>query len=183
MQDNTLSPAKYEQDADRVRSDLNSTWAQLRTNLTPSNLMDEISQESGLHDVTPAAVFDFGARRHPVPTALIGLGIGLLAFALARSRSGGGHGGEGSVRHAAGALARSAKDVFRDRAEAKRQALMSAASSHIQSGATQLSDAIEHGVDDLIGAIPATPAARPLIESALQMALLMALESLLPKPR
>ena len=60
---------------------------------------------------------------------------------------------------------------------------MSAASSHIQAGATQLSEAIENGLDDLVGAIPATPATRPLIESAIQMALLMALESLLPKPQ
>ena len=183
MQDHVLSPDAYEQDADRIRGDLGSTWAQLRANLTPSSLVDEIAQESGLRDVTPAGVFDFGARRHPVPTALIGLGIGLLAFALARSRSGDGLDARGSVRNAAGALARSAKDVFRDRAEAKRQALMSAANSHIRAGAAQLSDALENGVDDLIGAIPATPAARPLIESAIQMALLMALESLLPKPR
>jgi hypothetical protein len=183
VQDHALKPVEYEQEADRTRAELRSTWAQLRANLAPSNLADEIAQESGLRGVTPAAVFDFGARRHPVPTALIGLGIGLLAFALARSRSGDGLVARGSVRHAAGVLARSAKDVFRDRAEAKRQALMSAASSHIQAGAAQLSDAIENGVDDLIGAIPATPAARPLIESAIQMALLMALESLLPKPR
>ncbi len=183
MQDHALKPVEYEQEADRARADLRSTWAQLRANLTPSNLADEIAEESGLRDITPAAVFDFGARRHPVPTALIGLGIGLLAFALARSRSGDGLNARGSVRNAAGALARSAKDVFRDRAEAKRQALMSAASSHIRTGAAQLSDALENGVDDLIGAIPATPATRPLIESAIQMALLMALESLLPKPR
>ena len=181
MQDNAISPAEYEEDADRIRDDLSSTWAQLKANLTPSNLADEIAQESGLRDITPAAVFDFGARRHPVPTALIGLGVGLLAFALARSRSGHRFDGRGSVRDAAGALARSAKDVFRDRAEAKRQALLSAASSHIRTGATQLSDVIENGLDDLIGAIPAPPAARPLIESAIQMALLMALESLLPK--
>ena len=85
------------------------------------------------------------------------------------------------MRSTAGALARSATDVFRDRAEAKRQALVGAASSQIKVGATQLSNAIENGVDDLIGRIPATPAARPLIESAIQMALLMAFEALLPK--
>lgn len=176
-----LKAVEYEQEADRTRADIRSTLAQLRANLTPSHLADEIAQESGLRDVTPAAVFDFGARRHPVPTALIGLGVGLLAFALARSRSGDRFDRRGSVRNAAGALARSAKDVFRDRAEAKRQALMSAASSHIRAGATQLSDVIENGLDDLVGAIPATPAARPLIELAIQMALLMVLESLLPK--
>jgi hypothetical protein len=182
LQDHALKPVEYEQEADRTRAELRSTWAQLRENLTPSNLAEEIAQESGLRDITPAAVFDFGARRHPVPTALIGLGIGLFAFALARrSRSGDRFDGRGSVRNAAGALARSAKDVFRDRAEAKRQALMSAASTHVRAGATQLSEAIENGLDDLVGAIPATPAARPLIESAIQMALLMALESLLPK--
>ena len=60
---------------------------------------------------------------------------------------------------------------------------MRAASSQIQAGATQLSDAIENGVDDLIGNIPATPAARPLIQSAIQLALLMAVETLLAKRR
>jgi hypothetical protein len=183
MQQNALSPDEYEEDADRARAELRSTWAQLRTNLVPGNLYDEIAQESGLRGVTPAAVFDFGARRHPVPTALVGLGIGLLAFSFARSRSGDGHDAQGSLRSAARSLARSAADVFRDRAEAKRQAVMRAASSQIQAGATQLSDVIENGVDDLIGNIPATPAARPLIQSAIQLALLMAVETLLAKRR
>jgi len=183
MPEHAPSPDDYEEDADRVRAQLSSTWAQLRTNLVPSNLVDEIAQQSGLREVTPATLFDYGARRHPVPTMLFGLGIGLLAFSLARSRSRNGHDAQRSVRDAAGALARSASDVFRDRAEAKRRALVSMASSHIQAGATQLSNAIENGVDDLIGNIPAAPAARPLIESAIQMALFMAVEALLPQGR
>ena len=183
MQEHALSPDEYEEDANRIRARLSSTWGQLRTNVVPSNLVDEIAQASGLREMTPAAAFDFGARRHPVPTALIGFGLGLLAFSFARSRPGNGNEAQGSLRNTAGALARSATDVFRDRAEAKRQALVSVASSHIKVGATLLSNAIENGVDDFIGKIPATPAARPLIESAIQMALLVALESLLPKPR
>jgi hypothetical protein len=183
LQEHSLSPDEYEEDANRTRAELSSTWAQLRTNLVPSNLVDEVAHGSGVRGITPAAAFDFGARRHPVPTALIGLGIGLLAFSFARSRPGDGRGAQGSLRNTAGALARSATDVFRDRAEAKRRALVSVASANIKVGATQLSNAIEDGVDDLIGKIPATPAARPLIESAIQMVLLVALEALLPKPR
>lgn len=181
MQEHAISPDDYAEDANRARVQLRSTWAQLRTNLDPSNLVDEIAQRSGLREVTPATLFDYGARRHPVPTVLIGLGAGLLAFSFARSRSGNGRDGQGSLRSTAGALARSATDVFRDRAEAKRQALVGVASSQIKVGATQLSNAIENGVDDLIGRIPVTPAARPLIESAIQMALLVTFEALLPK--
>ena len=70
MLEHAPSPDDYEEDADRVRAQLSSTWAQLRTNLVPSNLVDEIAQESGLREVTPATLFNYGARRHPVPTAL-----------------------------------------------------------------------------------------------------------------
>ena len=180
MQEHALSPDQYERDANRIRARLSSTWAQLGANLAPSNLATEIARASGVHEITPAGVFDFGARRRPVPTAVIGLGLGLLAFSLARTKSSNGHEAHGSLRKTAEALGRSATDVFRDRAEAKRQALISVASSQIRAGATQLSDAIEKGVDDVIGEIPATPGVRPFIQSAIQMALLAALEALLP---
>jgi hypothetical protein len=183
--DRTLSPSECEEDANRVRARLGSTIAQLRTNLAPANLVDELARGSGLRDVSPGSALDFAARRHPIPTALIGLGIGLWAYSLARSKST--HGGEAPARRplrsTGESLARSATNVFRDRAEAKRQQFVAVASSHVKAGATQLSDVIEKSIDDLIGKIPATPATRPLIESAIQMALLAMFEALLPKLR
>jgi hypothetical protein len=41
---------------------------------------------------------------------------------------------------------------------------------------------IEKGVDDFVGKVAATSAVRPLVESVIQMALLAAVEALLPKP-
>lgn len=177
------SVSECEEDANRIMARLRATIAQLRTNLAPSGLVDELAQNSGLRDVSPAMAFDFAARRHPIPTALIGLGIGLWVYSLARSKSS--HGGDistrGSIRSTAGSLARSATNVFRDRAEAKRQAFVSLASSQIKAGATQLSDAIEESVDNVIKELPAARAARPLIASAIQMALFAAVDALLPK--
>jgi hypothetical protein len=151
--DTTLSPRECEEDANRIRARLSSTIAQLRINLAPANLVDELVRGSGLPDASPASVLNFAARRHPIPTALIGVGIGLWAYSLARPKST--HGGEAGARGFFGStgesLARSATNVFRDRAEAKRQEFVAVASSHIKAGATQLSDVIEKSVDDLIG--------------------------------
>jgi hypothetical protein len=183
LADSTLTPAEYEEDANRIRSRLAATISQLRTNLTPSNLMDEAARGSGLRDATPAGVIDYGARRHPVPTALVGLGIGLVAFSLVRSSFAGGNSAKGFVRQTAGSLARSAGNVFHERAESRRRAFVGAANLHVKAGASQLSDMIEKSVDDFIGKAPATLALRPLVESAIQMALLAAVEALLPKAK
>jgi hypothetical protein len=181
MREPALSPDEYEEDANRIRARLGATLAQLRTNLVPSNLIDEVARESGVREMSLAGAFDFSVRRHPLPTALIGLGIGLWAIALSRSSDA--HKGKSSLRETVRSIARSATGVFRERAEAKRLAFASVASSHIQAGATQLSDAVEKSVHDLIGGTPGTPATRPLIESAVQMALFAALEGLLSRSR
>jgi hypothetical protein len=181
--DTTFTPAEYEEDANRIRTRLGATISQLRVNLHPANLIDEAARGSGFRDATPAGVFDYGVRRHPIPTALVGLGVGLFAFSLLRSRSAGGAGAKGFVSDAAGSLARSATNVFRERADSRRRAFVGAANAHIKAGASQLSDMIENSVDAFIGKIPATPAARPLVESAIQVALLAAVEALLPKAK
>lgn len=179
MLDQSLSASKYEEDANRIRARLRVTIDQLRTNLAPSSLADELARGCGMRDVSPASAFDFAARRHPIPTALIGIGIGLWAYSLARSRSI----DRGSIRNTAGTLARSATNVVRDRAEAKRLAFVTLAESHIRAGATQLSDAFEKGVDVLIGELPAAPTVRPFIVSAIQMALFTTFDALLSKRR
>ena len=179
MRDQSLSASKYEEDANRIRARLGATISQLRTNLEPSCLAEELARGCGMRDVSPASAFDFAARRHPIPTALIGIGIGLWAYSLARSRST----DRGSIRNTAATLARSAANVVRDRAEAKRQAFVTLADSHIRAGATQLSDAFEKSVEDLIGEFPAAPTARPFIVSAIQMALFATFDALMSKRR
>jgi hypothetical protein len=180
LEGTTLTPAKYEDEANRIRDRMGATLSQLRTNLRPSNLLDEAARGIGLRDATPASVFGFGVKRHPVPTVLIGLGVGLLAFAVVRNNSSAGA-AKGFVGENAASLARSATNVFRERAETRRRDLMSAADAHIKAGASQLTDMIEKGVDDFLGRLPVATAARPVMESAIQMALLAAVESLLPK--
>ena len=179
MLDQSLSASEYEEDANRIRARLGATIDQLRTNLAPSNLFDEVARGSGLRDVSPASALDFAACRHPIPTALIGIGIGLWAYSLARSEST----DRGSIRDTAGTLARPAANVVRERAEAKRQMFVTLADSQIRAGASQLGDAIEKRVDDLIGELPAAPTVRPFIVSAIQMALFATFEGLLSKRR
>ena len=184
MLDQSLSASEYEEDANRISARLGATIDQLRTNLAPSSLADALARRSGLRDVSPASAFDFAARRHPVPTALVGIGIGLWAYSLARSRSThrGEPGAQRSLRDAAGSLARSATGVLRDRAAAKRQAFVTLANAHVRAAAAQLSDAIENNVDDLVGEIPAAPTARAFMASAIQMALFATFDALLSKP-
>ena len=174
----------YEEDADRAGARLGRTIVRLKSNLAPSNLADQIARGSGFRDASAASAVDFATKRYPIPTLLVALGVGVWAYSKARSRSSRwGAGDTSSVRATVDTLTRSATNVFRQRAGAKREEFVVAASSHIAAGASQLSDTIENRVDDLIHNIPASPAMRRVIESAVQMALLSALEALAPKPR
>ena len=178
------SALEYEEDADRARVRLGGTIVRLKSNLAPSNLADQIARGSGFRDASAASAIDFATKRYPIPTLLIALGVSVWAYSTARSRSSRwGAGNASSMRDTVDTLTRSATNVFRQRAGAKREEFVVAESSHIAAGASQLSDTIENGVDDLIHKIPASPAMRRVIESAVQMALLSALEALAPKSR
>jgi hypothetical protein len=103
---NRTSPDKLELDADRVRGQIGATLERLRTKLTPRNIVGEMAEDVGVSDLTPRAFFDFAARRHPVPTVLVGLGLGVLAFSALRSNE---KSGSGALHESFAALAQSAR--------------------------------------------------------------------------
>jgi len=53
------------------------TIDELRSTLTPSKLASEAASRVGITDLSWSGAFDFASKRHPVPTAIIGLGIAL----------------------------------------------------------------------------------------------------------
>jgi hypothetical protein len=83
MASEELSILELEDAANRVRARLGVTLDRLRHNLTPAHLLDEWADSSGLKEMTPEKIFKFAARRHPVPTILIGASLGFLAYSVA----------------------------------------------------------------------------------------------------
>jgi Protein of unknown function (DUF3618) len=175
----TASPDDLEARADRLRGEIGSTLDRLRVKLRPRNLASEVAERTGVNDITPGAVLDFAARQHPAATALVALGLGVWAFSIFRRPSK--NSGSGAVRETLGALSQSAKKTFSDRAHAKREQFLRSAEAHLAAGASQLSDAVEKGVGELVSRAPGPPEAKPLIESAVQIILITALESLVAK--
>ena len=105
-----MSPDELEREADRVRSQIGVTVSQLRTKLTPRNIIGEIAERGGLRDLTPRSFVDFAARRCPVSTVLVGLGLGVLAFFALRSSE---KSGPGALRETLGVLTQSARNPSR----------------------------------------------------------------------
>jgi len=175
-----MSPDELEVQANRVRDQMGATVEQLRAKLTPRNIVGEISERSGVRDLTPSSLFDFAARRHPVSTVLVGLGLGVLAFAAARSSK---KAGPGVLRETLGALTHSAGNTFKARAAAKREDFVRAAEAQMSAGAEHLSSAVDKGLGELLSRVPAPPEAKPLIASAVQVLLLAALETIFARAR
>jgi hypothetical protein len=175
-----LSPDELQQDADRARRQIGSTLERLRIKLTPRNIISEIAEGTGVQDLTPRSVVDFAARRHPVSTVLVGLGLGVLAFSVLRSSE---KAGPGALHQTFSSLAQSARDTFKAHAAAKREDFVRAAEAHLTTGVGHLTGAVEKGLEDLVSLVPAPAEARPLIESALQVLLISALETIFAKAR
>ena len=181
------SSSDYEAQANRLRADMGSTIDQLRLNLTPSNLASEAASEAasrvGLADLSWSGALDFAGKRHPVPTAIIGLGIALWTLAALRGR------GRGKtlasltspLTESSSSIVNSATKVLRERAEAKRQEFVGAAQAQVASGAEKLSDEIERRVENITVGVPGANRADPLIASAIQIGLAALLEGLLHK--
>jgi hypothetical protein len=158
-----------------VRGDIGATLEQLRTKLTPRNIVGEIAESAGVADLTPRSVFDFAAQRHPVSTVLVGLGLGMLALSALRS---GDKNGPGALQETLSALTQSARKSFKSHAAAKREDFVRAAEVQLSAGAEHLGDAVDRGVGELVSRLPAPSEAKPLIESALQVLLIAALEKI-----
>jgi hypothetical protein len=175
----TVKVREYEDEANRLRARINATMRQLRSNLEPANIVEELKQSSGLDGVTPATALNFAMRRYPVPTLLVGLGIGVWAYSMIRPHSL----REGTLPAAARSLADGVTNAFRDRVDAKRKAAIAVARSQLMKGATHVADAIERRVDGFVGELPATPVARPLVEAAVRLLLLGAFDAMLPRSK
>jgi len=175
------SSSDYEAQANRLRADMSRTIGELRTSVTPSNLASEAASRVGIADLSWSGALDFAGKRHPIPTAVIGLGLALWTLSAARGR------GKGRtlaalsspLTESSSTLADSAARVLRERAEAKRREFVGAAQAQVISGAEKLSDEIERRVEDAVGGVPGGLQARPLIASAIQIALAAVLENLL----
>jgi hypothetical protein len=180
---NVATSSDYEAEANRLRGQIGVTLDELRSSLTPSNLASEAASRAGIAELSWTSAFDFASKRHPVPTVIIGLGIALWTLSAVRNRARGGEVASLAfpLRESSAALVDSATRVFRERAEAKRRELVGVAQAHVASGATLLSDEIEKRLENVIDRVPGGIEVRPLIQTAVQIALAAAIEGLLRK--
>jgi hypothetical protein len=175
--------SEYEAEANRLRAQIRGTVGALRSGLTPSNLATEAASRVGIADVSWGGAFDYASKRHPVPTAIVGLGIALWTMSAVRNRSRRDHlaAVAAPLRDSSDSIVQSATKVFRDRAEAKRREFVDVAQSQVATGATMISDEIGKKLENYIDRLPGGINVRPLIESSVQVALAAALEGLLRK--
>jgi hypothetical protein len=169
-------------EADRLRARLNATTDQLRDNLRPTRVKEEVIRAAGLDGLSATSVLHDAASRYPVPSALVGIAVAALAVgAVRRGLRKRDSGVGGSVRDAISSISNSATEAFRERAEKKRQEFVGMARSQIQAGVSGLADMIETKVEGVIDVVPEASGARPLLASALKVLLLAAVEGVLAK--
>ena len=179
---NAPTSSDYEAEANRLRARIGSTVEDLRFTLRPSNLASEAATRAGVADLSWGGAFDFAGKRHPIPTAIIGLGIALWTLATFRRRNVDGVATFASpLRETSASLVESATRVLRDRAEIKRREFVDVAQAQIANGAARFSDEVERRLENAIDRVPGGPEVRPLVEAAIQIALSAALEGLFLK--
>ncbi len=175
------SSSDYEVEANRLRAKIGVTIGELRSSLTPSKLASEAASRVGIADLSWSGAFDFASKRHPIPTAIIGLGIALWTLSAVRDRARSSRLASltSPLRESSSSLVDSATKVFRERAEAKRREFVDAAQAQVATGAAKLSDEIERRLENVVDRVPGGTEVRPLIASTIQIALASALEGLL----
>ena len=175
--------SEYEREANRLRAQIGQTMGALQSNLTLSNIASEAASSVGIADLSWSGAFAYASRRHPVPTAIIGVGIALWTLSAVRNRSSRPDVAAltSPLRESSQSIIGSATRVFRERAEAKRREFVEVAQSQVAAGAEMLSDEIEKKLENIIDRVPGGINVRPLIESSIQVALAAALEGLLRK--
>jgi hypothetical protein len=180
---NLATSSEYEAEANRLRAQIRGTVGALRSGLTPSNLASEAASRVGIADVSWGGAFDYASKRHPIPTAIIGLGVALWTMSAVRNRGRREHLSvvTSPLRDSSDSIVQSATKVFRERAEAKRREFVDVAQSQVATGATMISDEIGKKLETYIDRLPGGINVRPLIESSVQVALAAALEGLLRK--
>jgi hypothetical protein len=176
---NLARSSEYEAEANRLRAQIGARMDALRSDLTPSSLASEAASRVGIADVSWGGAFDYASKRHPIPTAIIGLGLALWTMSAMRKRRDPVALMTQPLRESSDSIVQSATKVFRERAEAKRREFVDAAQSQVATGATMLSDEIGKKLENVIDRLPGGINVRPLIESSVQVALAAALEGLL----
>jgi hypothetical protein len=178
---NLATSSEYEAEANRLRARIGVTMGTLRSGLTPSNLASEAASRVGIADLSWGGAFDYASKRHPVPTAIIGLGVALWTMSAVRDRARRGHVAALTepLRESSESILESATRVFRERAEAKRREFVDVAQAEVATGAAMLSDEIETRLENVIDRVPGGIKVRPLVESSIHVALAAALEGLL----
>ena len=117
----------YEAQANRLRSQMDQTVGQLRSNLTPSKLASEAASRLGMTELSWRGAVDFASTRHPGPTAIAGFGVALWLLAAARKRNKDGvHEVALPLRESSASLVDTATRVFRERAETKQREFIGA---------------------------------------------------------
>ena len=181
MSMNVSGSSNYEAQANLLRAEMSATIDQLRLSLTPANHASEAASQVGVANFSVSGALDLAGRRHPIPTAIIGLGIALWTLSALRGRARRDTLASLSspLTESSSSLVDSATKVLRQRAEAKKQEFIGAAQAQVVSGTEKLSDEIERRVENIIVGVPGGDQARPLIASAIQIVLAAALENLL----
>ena len=85
MAANLATSSEYEAEANRLLAQIGMTVGALRSGLTPSNLASEAASRVGMADLSWGGAFDYASKRHPVPTAIIGLGVALWTISAVRN--------------------------------------------------------------------------------------------------
>ena len=121
MATNLATSSEYEAQANRLRAQIGARVDALQSELTPSNLASEAALRLGMADLSWSGAFDYASKRHPVPTAIIGLGLALWTMSAVRNR---GRRDQLAVmtaplRDSSDSIVQSATKVFRERAEGK----------------------------------------------------------------
>ena len=179
---NTPTSSDYEAEANRLRARIGATVDELRFSLRPSNLASEAATRAEIADLSWGGAFDFASKRHPVPTAVIGLGIAFWALAAFRRRKIDGVAAFASpLAETSTSLVETATKVLRDRAEVKRREFVDVAQTQIATGAAKFSDEVERRLENVVDRVPGGPEVRPLVQAAIQIALSAALEGLFLK--
>jgi hypothetical protein len=172
------TPSERSEAVDLARADLAATIGRLRVNLKPHNLIDEFTRDSRLRDVAAMSGLDRALQRRPLAMLLLAAGGGLLLFSRSR-RLKAGVDGRGTIGATIASLAGSAANVVRERARAGGQAASATAQNLVATGTARLCDAVEDQVDDLIDGMPGSADSRLLVKSAVQIAIVAAVEALL----
>jgi hypothetical protein len=78
--------AEVAEEAEHERADLAHTLDQLRENLQPRNVVDEVMSQAGVNSATISDRVMQIARANPVATALVGIGAAMILGAAGRKR-------------------------------------------------------------------------------------------------